>query len=254
MNNTLKNVIIFTSGAVIGSIATWLSVKTYYESKADSEIEEAGFMYHERLKELSEIKIDDSINNPEIVPEDGKQVVNGLEDTISSLSKGNGAKAPSKDYTSYFKKGEDKLKEMGLNIKGGDKVVNTIDPAEVEYPNDDEELDEGEQIDEAEDYAMYLVNEEHKQAVAEGRPPYIIDSKDFGTVPGYDTMDLFYYTVDNVLADENKEEVDAPELFVGDALDDGVWPDDSLESIIFRSDVTMTDVEVHRIDEKFYNE
>lgn len=258
MNSVVKSGIIFASGLVVGGVSTWFGVKTYYREKANNEIAETQEMYYDRLNELSEAMANEyaknSVEDPEVSPED----TDGLEGEKSSLDIAGDTekkKAPRVDYSKYFKKAEEKLKELDIVKRGKETMVDEhVDASELESPEDDEELTDEEDEIEQDDYEMYLVNEEHKKAVAEGRAPYVIEDSEFGKVPGYDTMDLYYYTGDNVLADEDKEEVDAPALFVGDLLECDWVHDDTSESVCVRSDVTMTDVEVHKIDGKFYND
>lgn len=261
MNNVVKSGIIFASGLVVGGVSTWFGVKTYYREKANNEIAETQGMYYDRLNELSEAMANEysksSVEDPDISPEDS----DGLEGEKSSLdvvSESDKKKEPKVDYSKYFKRAEEKIKELDIIKRGKEVMVDEsriegVDPAEVESPEDDELTDDEDELQQ-EDYEMYLVNEEHRKAVAEGRLPYVIEDSEFGKVPGYDTMDLYYYTGDNVLADEDREEVDAPALFVGNLLECDWVHDDNSQSVCIRSDVTMTDVEVHKIDGKFYNE
>lgn len=272
MNNALKGIIIFVSGAAVGGLTTWFSLKTYYRQKADSEIEEMQDMYLERVDELKEAYskiVRDSIDDPELEEclrdegdtKEGESTLRKEKSSIDELADTDKKKEPSVDYSVYFRKAEQKIKDLDM-IKRGKEVMAAEEDenvlAESESPKDDEEYDDGESDYEddiqQDDYEMYLVNEEHRKAVAENRPPYLINAEDFGHIPGYDTMDLYYYTVDKVLADEDREEVDVPDLFVGDLLECDWVNDDNIESICVRSDVTMTDVEVHKIEEKFYNE
>ena len=43
MKSSLSNLIMFTAGAAIGSVATWYFVKSKYEQIAQEEIEQAKF-------------------------------------------------------------------------------------------------------------------------------------------------------------------------------------------------------------------
>ena len=262
MNNALKGIIIFLSGAAVGGVGTWLAVKTYYEHKANTEIDEMSAMYQNRLEEFTTVVTGNSLENSEIKPEEEST---GLEGNVSSLDEGKHQEEPKINYSKYFKKGEAKLKELDIINRGKEAVIEGMDndlkddlieddPSELEGPEDDEEYGDEEDELEQEDYEMYLVNEEHKKAVAEGRAPYAIDASDFGHIPGYDTMNLYYYPEDNVLVDEEKEEVDNPALFVGDLLECDWVNNDAIESICVRSDVTMTDVEIHKVEGRFYNE
>lgn len=52
-NNTLSKVLMFTAGAVIGSVVTWKLVKTKYEQLAQKDIEEVRAYYDEKYNEKS---------------------------------------------------------------------------------------------------------------------------------------------------------------------------------------------------------
>ena len=54
MNNRLMNAFIFAAGALVGSVATYMVVKTKYERLADEEIEEMREYYLEKLAEAEE--------------------------------------------------------------------------------------------------------------------------------------------------------------------------------------------------------
>ena len=264
MNDLTKQCIIFASGIGIGSLVTWICTKSYYENKADSEIDDCKQMYERKAEELKEkyyIEIGNSIENSDIKPNDD---LNGVEGSTTSLELESPKNSQIIDYTAkYTKKGEgkdlDMIKRNAEALIGEDVVraedCTHVDPSELEGPGDDEEMSDDEDDLEQEDYEMYLINEEHKKAVEEGRAPYEIEPESFGTIPGYDTMELFYFVKDNVLCDENHEEVDRPELFVGDLLETN-WPnDDSLEKIFIRTDTEMIDVEVTKnLTDRFYSE
>lgn len=53
MNNTLSNIVIFTAGAIIGSVVTWKLVKTKYEQIAQEEIDEVREFYAKKVDKLT---------------------------------------------------------------------------------------------------------------------------------------------------------------------------------------------------------
>lgn len=263
MNSLLKSGIIFGSGILTGVGISYITFKTYYETKADNEITSCKQMYHDREAELlaayGEIT-GNSIENGDIRPNDVK---NELTDTTTSLDIKEAKKGPEIDYSGCFKQKEEgmKKKELTMCNELGERIVDTevieaaVDPAETESPSDDEEMDDDEDADTQEDYDMYMVNLEHQKAVAEGRRPYEIDPGDFGCIPGYETMELFYFQVDDVLVDEDHEEVDIPDIFVGDVLDMSGFKEDDTDEIYIRTDTEMIDVRVEKNKtDKYYSE
>ena len=255
MNDTVRSSIIFVSGLALGFGLGYISFKSYFEKKADNEIESCKQMYKQREEEFNQVIGENSIENPTVKPDGGG--MSGLMNATSSLD-GPHPNVGTVDYTTHFKgkEGEEMVKktkeELDKDVVKAEDCEH-IDPAELETP-DDEPLTEEEDGLEQEDYDMYLINEEHQAAVAENRPPYEIPESEFGNIPGYDMVDIYYYQIDNVLCDDNHEELDVPELFVGDLLETD-FKDNDVSSIYLRSDVLMADIEVHKNSvDKFYNE
>lgn len=67
MNEQLKNLLIFSAGAIIGTVATWTFVKTKYEQMAQDEIEEIRDLY---LKKSHTIEKEELKDEPTQVEED----------------------------------------------------------------------------------------------------------------------------------------------------------------------------------------
>lgn len=63
MSNSLSNVIIFTVGAVIGSIVTWKIVKSKYEAISKEEIESVRELYLGKIKRLKGEKSEEEEND-----------------------------------------------------------------------------------------------------------------------------------------------------------------------------------------------
>ena len=77
MSEGLKNTIIFTVGAAIGSVVTWKILKTKYEQIANEEIESVKEVYREKMS-FDDSDEDESEDEPdeEIVDCDVKKLVN----------------------------------------------------------------------------------------------------------------------------------------------------------------------------------
>lgn len=59
MNEQLKNLLIFSAGAIIGTVATWAFVKNRYEQMAHDEIEEIRDLYLEKSHKIEKEEPDD---------------------------------------------------------------------------------------------------------------------------------------------------------------------------------------------------
>lgn len=56
MNNTLSKIIIFATGAAIGSVVTWKLVKTKYEQIAQEEIDSVKEVFSKRAESIEEVE------------------------------------------------------------------------------------------------------------------------------------------------------------------------------------------------------
>jgi hypothetical protein len=102
MQNTLNNLLMFTAGAVIGSVVTWKLVKTKYEQIANEEIESVkevlGRGHRTEIDPMDEIDDDEDEDDEEYTP--SEEDIARLKETIST----NG-------YRRYSTKKEEKEEE-----------------------------------------------------------------------------------------------------------------------------------------------
>lgn len=102
MKNTLNNLLMFTAGAVIGSVVTWKLVKTKYEQIANEEIESVkevlGRGHRTEIDPMDEIDDDEDEDDEEYAP--SEEDIARLKETIST----NG-------YRRYSTKKEEKEEE-----------------------------------------------------------------------------------------------------------------------------------------------
>lgn len=73
MNNKLINIIIFITGAAIGSAITWKIIKTKYEHIANEEIESVKEVFSKKYKALSQ-SIEDTVPGLEEFSDDSEKV------------------------------------------------------------------------------------------------------------------------------------------------------------------------------------
>ena len=249
MNQSLKNVLIFLSGAAAGGVTTWLSVKKYYELKADLEVESVKEAYNRRMEKYEPTKssVDGEIEGPEEIEESSDEDAR-LGRTKSSIVKELNNKPPLTDYTKFFKNKEDgKTLDLKETLRDAKEDAKDIDPAELEGPEDDEPYTDEEDNEEQMAYDDHKLNGAHKDAAA----AHIIDKSDFElTCENYDKITLLYYQPDDMLTNEEDEVIGWSDIIgeeVETALEGSSWTENEDDLIHVRSDVLMTDFEIQKI-------
>ena len=257
MNNTLKNVIIFTSGAICGAAGMYFAIKKYFENKADTEIESIQRAYNEKVASLEEHKSskDGELKGPKEI--DVKAKVSELNNKPDIL-----------DYTKYFKPSGVRLDGSSELIRDAKKDAienglseeelaerelyqDDIDPSEMESPPDDEPYTDEEDRQQSIDVIDYQLNGAHKKALAEGKPPYEIPPEDYDlTCESYEKMDLLWYVYDETLSNTAEEIVDQ-DLFVGTAIEDSGFDTDDRDALYVRNDKLMCDFLITKVYEQF---
>ena len=246
MNSTLKGVLIFASGAAVGSISTYFAVKKVFEAKADLEINEVRGCYEDKLASIEEHKSSAAgeLEGPKEI--DIKEKVKELNNKPSFT-----------DYSSYFKaKGEkmDGVTEILRDAKEEAKEIGLSEDelAEMEGPEDDEPYSDEEDRDQTLEFEDHQLNGEHKKAIEEDRPPYEIEPSDWElTCVNYDKQSLIWYHFDQVLADEEEDEVIDKHRLVGDVIEESGFADNDVDTLYVRNDKIMCDFEISKIYEAF---
>ena len=239
MNNTLKSVIIFMSGAAVGAVSMYFGVKKCFEVKADLEISSVKKAFEKRLSEVEDNKssLDGNLEGPKEIE---------LKETINRLNN----KMNLTDYTKYFKeKGENaglELKEVIRDAK------DDIDKAELEHPEDDEPYSDEEDRDETLGFIDHELNGASREAIATDKEPYEIDPSDFElTCSNYEKQALVYYQFDEILADEDENEVLDVSRLVGNVLESSGFTDNDVDCLYVRNDKIMVDFEITKLYEAF---
>lgn len=245
MNQNLKSFICFLTGAAAGGVATWLSVKKYYELKADLEVESVREAYNRKVEKFEPTKssVDGEIEGPEEIDEDVKQ-----GRTKSSIVKELNNKPPLTDYTKFFKE-----KESGKTLDLKETLRDAKSDAEDEEP---EEIDEDTMYGEDEETVSIekedeALNGAHKDA----GPAYVIDVSDFElTCANYDKLTIHYYQPDDLLTNEEGEIIGWSDIIgeeIEHAMDSVGFSDSDDDCIHVRSDKLMCDFEVQKIFDGF---
>lgn len=247
MNQSLKNVLIFLSGAAAGGVTTWLSVKKYYELKADLEVESVREAYNRKIEKYEPTKssVDGELEGPETIEDDEDA---RLGKTKSSIVRELNNKPPLTDYTKYFKAKENgKTLDLKETLRDAKEDAKDIDPAELEGPQDDEPYTDEEDNEEQMAYDDHKLNGAHKDA----GPAHVIDKSDFElTCENYDKITLLYYQPDDMLTNEEDEVIGWSDIVgeeVETALENTSFTSNDDELIHVRSDVLMTDFEIQKI-------
>lgn len=195
MNETTKIIISAVSGLTVGIIGGVFGTKKYFEKKLDEECSkyraklEEYYGKREAYRKVEEMRSEDNSfeRDEESEKEARKEYVRNRDQ---------------KEKTNY--------KDM---YKGLDHLMNEeTENTEIEDEDDVERDDVEETTPEEKAF--------ERQQKNKGRKPRIISTDEYSSLdPSIDQQCLFYYTLSDVLCDENEEPIDDPALFVGDALD-----------------------------------
>lgn len=183
MNKYLKGGIIFSFGAAVGSLVTFFITRKIVSDKYMEEIADIEEHYTKK-KEEGEAPVS-SIINPE-VPEEVREAL--LRDwNRPSL----------------------------LTPDSEEKMASIESPTEEE---EEEEEDEFEKENEELNEQAKAADEFYRKNMH--KPPKIISEKDLGDVPDeFEDIQWDYFTVDDVIADEDLREIVDYKRFIGDLLD-----------------------------------
>lgn len=246
MNSSVKNILIFISGAAVGAFGMYFGVKKYFETKADLEIEGVKQVYEDRVNEVEVHKssIDGSLEGPEKIE---------LKETVNRLNN----KPDLTDYTKYFNGNGQKMDGVSEILRDAkedaDKDGLSEDElAEREHPEDDEPYTDEEDRDQTIDAIDHQLNGASREAIKDDKEPYEIDPSDYElTCSNYEKQALLWYQFDEVLADEDEEEVADTYRLIGNVLDTSGFKDNDVDAIYVRNDKTMVDYEITKIYEAF---
>lgn len=245
MSDTLKGLVIFTSGMIAGAAGMYFGVKRYFESKADEEIASVQRAYDERLEKLEPHKSskDGELKGPENI--DVKQKIADLNNKPDLL-----------DYTKYFKSNGVRLEGSSELIRDAKKDaiedgLSEEELAEMESPPDDEPYTDEEDREQTLEAIDYQLNGAHKKALLDGKAPFEIAPEDYDlTCKNYEKMDLLWYVYDEILSNTAEEIIDQ-ELFVGSVIEDSGFDMDGRSALYVRNDRLMCDFLITKVYEQF---
>ena len=254
MNNVVKNVIIFMSGAAVGATGMYLGVKKYFELKADLEIEDVRKVYEDKINEELGTKssADGDIEGPKEL--EGERPLTHKE-IIERMNN----KPDLHDYTRYFKeKGEriDGVTEALRDAKEAADLegLSEEELAEMEHPQDDISYTDEEDREESLNYIDHELNGASRDAIAEDKDPYEIEASDFElTCSSYDKISLTYYMFDQIVANDDEEVVDEA-ILIGDVIESSGFSGNEDDILFVRNDKIMADFEITKVYEPYGRE
>lgn len=255
MNRSLSNLIFFVSGIAVGGVSTFLAVKGYFEAKADDEIASVKAAYDKHMEDIegSKSSMDGEIHGPETI-DDAEPGVIKVKSSYVNSSLNN--KPPLKDYAKYFKNKDEETVSSGDMQISRDPSEDMIEKelAEAEHPEDDEPYTPEEDEAEQDNYDMYKLNEDHKKAIEENRPPYVIEVSDFElTCAHYPKVTLHYYIQDDIVLTDDDEVVNVHDL-LGDCIEESGFDQNEDDLLYVRNDRLGVDYEIEKLFSQFTGE
>lgn len=89
-------------------------------------------------------------------------------------------------------------------------------------------------------------NREHQEN--KNKPPKVISLEEYENLPSYVSREtLYFYHYDEIITDDNEEEVVAPEMLIGDALESVNFQDSDEQIIFVMNYATDTAYEIQRV-------
>lgn len=191
---TKKNILFLIAGMAIGTASGIFGTRTFYKKKyekiADEEVAEMSEYYEKKAE----------YDRPEVTVE---------EDEKDIPDRAKGMLDPSKRRE--IKNALDKNWEETTNYAAAYKrKTDPVDPEgreeDTEEPNEEDIMTPEEEADD--------IHERNRN-----KPPKIISIEEAGALPAWVEQEtLYFYSYDEVLADENHEEITDIERLIGDAL------------------------------------
>lgn len=233
MNN--KNILFFIGGVVAGGIAGIFGTRHFLSDKYNKQFEECRAEleeYYQRTDEYARVPHGDDQNDRKsnvLFPEEG-------------ISRPGGRMSP-EERASVKEKLQKNYKET-TNYAAMYKTSNDVDPAEMEYPEEDsDEKNYDDQNEVSEEQAF----EDHRKNM--NKAPKIISVETYSNLPAHiDQQVLYFYSYDEALCDENEEIIEDPGLLVGDALNKYDFADSDERCIFVMNYATDTCYEIQKVD------
>lgn len=252
----LNKPIIFVGGLVIGAAGGVLSTMAYFKNKynkiADQQIREMEAYYQKSdVFARGEYENDD---NAEINPIDSaKERYIKLADDYNNSNDITERDLMNKDTreeirAKLLKNHEITTAYSNMYDKEGNRIDQNVKAGDLQRF-----FKEGEEIEDPE-YGM----SEADKATADhlehrNDPPKIISLQEFDDLPNYiDRSTLYFYNLDEVVADDNDEAIENPGMFLGNCLDEFI--DSGNDALFVYNPGLDTAYEIQRVDGSWFND
>lgn len=217
---TGREMIFGVVGLLLGAGAGVLSTRKYYQKKCVDEIN----------KELEN----------KYWADEKKQ----YSDMVDGYSSDKNDDKPSVSKVSYKEYYDEKKAANGTDYQGMYRAKKLAEDAANAESEDDKPIDNGD-----ESY------EEYDHAKNKNRPPMRIRPEDVGDVDNYyDHVELFYYTYDDILTDEDENVIEDRLRIVGDCLDKYGFNDDDDDTMFVQNFELSTVYEIAKVDAAFQDQ
>ena len=195
MNETVKNSLIFAAGGALGALVSTLILKRVYEQRFQAELDSIRAVFRHADEQEQEQPVEavaEPVEVPETLTEDEvAEAVKLYEDTVkTNYNKMSGVNAIVS---------EDRPDVVEIITEGGVRLK--ISKAE---------------LDEMPPEVFEQLNGTHKRSE---ELPFLISRRELEeTELGFTKSELTYYLADSVLADDDNDQLEFPELLIGAAL------------------------------------
>lgn len=257
MNQGLKGLIIFVSGACIGAGSMYLGVKKYFELKADIEIDEMKALYEDKLSEVEDLKssLEGDLEGPKELPSDAPGYDRSKPLTHKEIIEKMNNKPDLEDYTKYFKAKGEKIDGVSETLRDAKEEAEKSALSDEEMKKREEMYAEAEGPEDDEPYTDEeddLQTRDYENATRDAKDPYEIDPSDYELTCGdYEKISVKYYVSDDIVADEEDDEVDNYRLLIGDVIESSGFDEDDRDILFVRNDKLLCDFEIAKTYEKY---
>lgn len=231
MNKGIIGGLVFVVGFLSGSGATYLALKKVFEERSNDEIESVEEAFNKRIKEVEEER------------DNAVQVAKG-----KVIEFGEELKEKKDDVKSEILENKTALRNIISSIKS--KRVNYSEQYQSNSP-EAVAIDGVPSDDEPEEEDLKEVVDTVNNKRRNNRQIKIISVDDYGSIPGYDYKELYYYKGDGIVVDDSEDIIDNPELLIGNALTKYGFATNDEERIYVRNDDFACDYEIVKLFQRY---
>jgi hypothetical protein len=253
------NLLFLISGIAVGVVAGVFGSKEYWKKKfndeADREIEDLREYYGIKTSyQRSEIgeKYDNLSENSENGRENGplsQEVRSDIHENKKKVEPVN----YNRIYTDLKDQNDEKMTEKEQNtddfrVQDTDNTDGFDQEIADDLDRNDSEKDEYESVSDVISKEYFDDHQANKD-----RSPRVISAETVADLPDYyESRDLYFYANDETLTDENDEEIDDPEMIIGDCLDKYGFREND-EELMYVQNFSFGKVyEVHKKFDSYY--